>query len=340
VTDKAQDSLIDGHGRQITYLRISVTDRCNLRCIYCMPEQGIELVPMAEILSYEEIERIVRVAAPMGLRYVRLTGGEPLARKGIVDLVRMIAVVPGIEEVTLTTNGVSLARHAEALVQAGLRRVNISLDSFRPDRFRRITRVGRYEDVMEGIEAAFAAGLRPIKLNVVLIPSLNDDEALDFAASTLQKDWEVRFIELMPFLPSESCARDSSLSTGYVPNEVVKRRIEERFGSLLPAATEVGNGPAEYYQLPGAKGRIGFISPLSGEGFCARCNRLRLTAEGRLRPCLLTDREVDLKAALRSDAGDEGIREGIRRALEIKPDAHHLGDGNRPLQRNMIEIGG
>lgn len=340
MADKVQDSLVDGYGRRITYLRVSVTDRCNLRCVYCMPEQGIDLVPMAEILTYEEIQRIVKVAAPMGLRHVRLTGGEPLARKGIVDLVQMIATVPGIEEVALTTNGVSLAQHAEALAEAGLRRVNVSLDTFRPDRFRQITRVGRYEDVVEGIEAAAAAGLSPVKLNVVLIPSLNDDEALDFAASTLEKDWEVRFIELMPFLPSESCARDISQSAGHVPNELVKRRIEERFGSLLPAVTGAGNGPAEYYQLPGAQGRIGFISPLSGEGFCARCNRLRLTADGRLRPCLLTDREVDLKAALRGDSGDDAVRQGIRRALEIKPDSHHLNDGNRPVQRNMIEIGG
>jgi cyclic pyranopterin phosphate synthase len=194
--------------------------------------------------------------------------------------------------------------------------------------------------VTGGIEAASAVGLRPIKLNVVLIPSLNDDEALDFAASTLEKDWEVRFIELMPFLPSESCARDASLSAGFVPNEQVKRWIEEHLGALQSSATKVGNGPAEYYQLPGARGRIGFISPLSGEGFCARCNRLRLTADGRLRPCLLTDREVDLKAALRGDAGDEPVRQGIRQALAIKPDSHHLSDRNRPLQRNMIEIGG
>ena len=340
MTDKAEQELIDGYGRRITYLRISVTDRCNLRCVYCMPERGIDLVPMSEILSYEEICRVVEVAAPMGLRNVRLTGGEPLARKGIVDLVRMIAAVPGIEEVALTTNGVSLAGHAQALAEAGLRRVNVSLDTFRPDRFREITRVGRHEDVMEGIDAARAAGLRPIKLNVVLIPSLNDDETLDFAASTLEKDWEVRFIELMPFLPSESCARDVSGSAGYVPNEVVRRRIEERLGPLLPSEAETGNGPAEYYRLAGAAGRIGFISPLSGEGFCSRCNRLRLTADGRLRPCLLTDREVDLKAALRGEGGDEAVRQAILRALEIKPDSHHVNDGDRPVQRSMIEIGG
>ncbi len=336
----AAKALVDAHRRTITYLRVSVTDRCNLRCVYCMPEGGIDLVPMADILRYEEIRDVVAVAASMGLRYVRLTGGEPLARKGLVDLVGMISAIPGIEEVTMTTNGVSLARYAGPLAEAGLRRVNVSLDTFRPRRFRRITRVGRYEDVREGIAAARAAGLLPIKLNVVLIPGLNDDEALDFARSTYDEDWDVRFIELMPFLEGESCAKDASLITGFVPNEEVRRRIEARLGPLSPDPTADGHGPALYHRLAGAKGRIGFISPLTEEGFCARCNRLRLTATGKLRPCLLTDQEIDIRTALRGGEGEEGIRRGILAALESKPDAHHLNDGNRPRRRKMTQIGG
>ena len=336
----AAEPLVDAHRRTISYLRVSVTDRCNLRCVYCMPEKGIDLVPMSDILRYEEIRDVVAVAASMGLRYVRLTGGEPLARKGLVDLVGMISALPGIEEVALTTNGVSLARFAGPLAEAGLRRVNISLDTFRPQRFRRITRVGRYEDVREGIAAARAAGLLPIKLNVVLIPGLNDDEVVDFARSTYDEDWDVRFIELMPFLEGETCARDVSLASGFVPNEEVRRQIEERLGPLAPAPAADGHGPALYHRLPGAKGRIGFISPLTEEGFCARCNRLRLTATGKLRPCLLTDQEIDLRAALRGGEGEEGIRRGIRAALESKPDAHHLNDGNRPRKRKMTQIGG
>jgi cyclic pyranopterin phosphate synthase len=336
----AAKALVDAHRRTISYLRVSVTDRCNLRCVYCMPEEGIDLVPMADILRYEEIRDVVAVAASMGLRYVRLTGGEPLARKGLVDLVAMISAIPGIEEVALTTNGVSLARYAGPLAEAGLRRVNISLDTFRPRRFRRITRVGRYEDVREGIAAARAAGLLPIKLNVVLIPGLNDDEVLDFARSTYDEDWDVRFIELMPFLEGESCAKDISLTSGFVPNEEVRRRIEACLGRLAPDPAADGHGPALYHRLAGAKGRIGFISPLSEEGFCARCNRLRLTATGKLRPCLLTDQEIDLRAALRGGEGEEGIRRGILAALESKPDAHHLNDGNRPRGRKMTQIGG
>jgi cyclic pyranopterin phosphate synthase len=336
----AAEPLVDAHRRTISYLRVSVTDRCNLRCVYCMPEKGIDLVPMSDILRYEEIRDVVAVAASMGLRYVRLTGGEPLARKGLVDLVGMISALPGIEEVALTTNGVSLARYAGPLAEAGLRRVNISLDTFRPQRFRRITRVGRYEDVREGIAAARAAGLLPIKLNVVLIPGLNDDEVVDFARSTYDEGWDLRFIELMPFLEGETCARDLSPASGFVPNEEVRRQIEERLGPLAPAPAADGHGPALYHRLSGARGRIGFISPLTEEGFCARCNRLRLTATGKLRPCLLTDREIDLRAAIRGGEGEEGIRRGILAALESKPDAHHLGDGNRPRKRKMTQIGG
>jgi len=333
--------LVDPFKRVISYLRVSVTDRCNLRCVYCMPEAGIEFQPREEILSYEEILAIVRVGASMGLRKVRLTGGEPLVRHGIADLVAMINAVPGIEDISLTTNGIALPHMAERLARSGLRRVNISLDTLKPERFNQITRLGRYSDVMEGIAAARAAGLSPIKINVVVMRQINDDEALDIARSTYEQDWEVRFIELMPFLEEqETCIKDTSLVLGFVPTEEIKQQIERELGTLEPSQTKVGHGPARYFKLPGARGIIGFISPVTESHFCETCNRMRLTADGKIRPCLLTDHEVDLKSILRGGGDDEALREGILEALRTKPDAHHLSDGNRPRWRKMIQIGG
>jgi cyclic pyranopterin phosphate synthase len=333
--------LVDPFQRVISYLRVSVTDRCNLRCVYCMPEEGIEFQPREQILSYEEILAIVRAGVSMGLRKVRLTGGEPLVRTGIADLVAMINGVPGIEDISLTTNGIALPRMAKLLARAGLRRVNISLDTLRPERFHQITRRGRYEDVMEGIAAARAAGLSPIKLNVVVMRLINDDEVLDFARSTYEQDWDVRFIELMPFLEEqETCIKDTSLVLGFVPTEEIKQQVERELGALEPSQTVVGHGPARYFKLPGAKGNIGFISPVSDKHFCESCNRMRLTADGRIRPCLLTDHEVDLKSILRGGGENDALREGILEALRTKPDAHHLTDGNRPRRRKMIQIGG
>jgi cyclic pyranopterin phosphate synthase len=333
--------LVDPFQRTITYLRISLTDRCNLRCVYCMPEAGIKFVPREQILTLEEIARIVRIAAGMGLRRVRLTGGEPLVRNGITQLVRWIAETPGIEDISLTTNGMVLASYAEELARAGLKRVNVSLDTLRPDRFREITRHGDVAAVHEGIAAARAAGLSPIKINVVVMREVNDDEAADIARTTMEEDWEVRFIELMPFMDEqETCIKDTSLVLGFVPTREVRRQIEAALGPLEPAATKSGGGPAQYFRLPGAKGLIGFISPLTEHQFCAGCNRMRLTAEGQIRPCLLTDHEVDLKETLRSGGSDDDLRARILLALETKPDAHHLWDGNRPKWRKMIQIGG
>jgi len=205
----------------------------------------------------------------------------------------------------------------------------------------RITRLGRYSDVMEGIDAARAAGLSPIKINVVVMRQINDDEALDFARSTYEQDWEVRFIELMPFLEEqETCIKDTSLVLGFVPTEEIKQQIERELGILEPSQTKMGHGPARYFKLPGAKGIIGFISPVTESHFCETCNRMRLTADGKIRPCLLTDHEVDLKAILRGGGDDEAVREGILAALRTKPDAHHMSDGNRPRWRKMIQIGG
>jgi cyclic pyranopterin phosphate synthase len=333
--------LVDPFQRSITYLRISLTDRCNLRCVYCMPEAGIKFVPRHEILTLEEIARVVRIAGGMGLRRVRLTGGEPLVRSGITQLVRWIAETPGIEDISLTTNGMVLAAYAEELARAGLNRVNVSLDTLRPDRFREITRHGDLAAVHEGIAAARDAGLSPIKINVVVMREVNDDEVTDIARTTLEEDWEVRFIELMPFMDEqETCIKDTSLVLGFVPTQEVRRQVEAALGPLEPAATKTGGGPAQYFRLPGAKGLIGFISPLTEHQFCANCNRMRLTAEGQIRPCLLTDHEVDLKETLRSGGSDDDLRARILLALETKPDAHHLWDGNRPKWRKMIQIGG
>jgi len=333
--------LIDACQRSISYLRVSVTDRCNLRCLYCMPEQGVPFVPHQEILTLEEIARIIRVAAGMGLRRVRLTGGEPLVRKGIVNLVRWISQTPGIEDISLTTNAMLLPSCAHELAAAGLRRVNVSLDTLRPERFRQITRRGDLSTVMAGIAAARDAGLSPVKLNVVVMREVNDDEIVEIARTTQEEDWQVRFIELMPFMEEqETCIRDTSLVPGFVPTQAVKRQIEEALGPLAAAEANAGSGPARYYRLPAARGLIGFISPLSDAQFCATCNRMRLTADGKIRPCLLTDQEVDLKQTLRRGGSDDDLRQRILAALDSKPDAHHLGDGNRPRRRKMAQIGG
>ena len=333
--------LIDPFQRSISYLRVSVTDRCNLRCVYCMPEQGVPFVPHQEILTLEEMARIIRVAAGMGLRRVRLTGGEPLVRKGIVNLVRWISQTPGIEDISLTTNGMILASYAHELATAGLKRVNVSLDTLRPRRFRQITRRGDLSAVMAGIAAARDAGLSPLKLNVVVMREVNDDEIAEIARTTLDEDWQVRFIELMPFMDEqETCIRDTSLSLNLIPSQEVKRQIEETLGPLEAAETSTGGGPAKYYRLPGARGLIGFISPLSEAQFCATCNRMRLTADGKIRPCLLTDQEVNLKETLRRGGSDDELRQRLLEALDSKPDAHHLGDGNRPKWRKMAQIGG
>ncbi|MFQ6020373.1 MAG: GTP 3',8-cyclase MoaA [Dehalococcoidia bacterium] len=334
--------LIDPFQRPIYYLRVSITDRCNLRCVYCMPEEGIQWAPREHILTLEEVQRVVRVAAAMGLRRVRLTGGEPLVRNGLVQLVRWINETPGIEEISLTTNGIALAAFAQNLAAAGLRRVNVSLDTLRPDRFQAITRWGKLDDVFAGIDAARRAGLSPIKLNVVVMRDVNDDEVVDIARTTLDEDWEVRFIELMPFMEDESaCVKgEVDIPLAFVPTREIARRIEAELGPLSSAQSASGFGPARYCQLPGARGLLGFISPLSEHSFCASCNRMRLTADGKIRPCLLTDHEVDLKGTLRAGGTDDDLRERIRLALRTKPDAHHLGDGNRPRSRKMIQIGG
>ena len=329
---------VDAYNRPISYLRISVTDRCNLRCLYCMPEAGVAWRPHDEILRYEEIETIVRAAAELGVSKLRLTGGEPLVRLGVVELVQRLARIPGIDDLAMTTNGVSLAHHAQALADAGLQRVNISLDTLDRERFTRITRCGCLGDVLAGIQAARRAGLRPIKINTVVTRGLNDDEVVSLAAKTMEADWwNIRFIELMPLggghLLSESW-ESKVISAGEI-----RQQIEGQLGRLEPARMARGNGPARYYRLAGGKGTIGFITPIS-DHFCYRCNRLRLTADGQLRPCLLCEDEVDLRTPLRNGATAEQIKGLIVEGINAKPMRHHLSEHAQLKGRAMVEIGG
>ena len=321
----------DSFQRPISYLRISVTDRCNLRCVYCMPPEGITLIPHADILRYEEILSVVRVAAEMGINRVRLSGGEPLARAGLADFVRMLSDVTGIDDLSLTTNGVLLKDLAAGLKAAGLKRVNISLDSLKRGRFKEITGHDRLPDVLEGIKAAEVAGLAPIKINVVVMRGVNEDELLDFARLTVD-GWNVRFIELMPIL--NRGARQPEFVSAKEMSDTISS-----LGTLEPCSPPTGNGPANYYQLPGAKGSIGFITPVS-DHFCFKCNRLRLTADGKLLPCLLAGEEIDLRSALRAGASPEDIRQLILKAVASKPEGHRVSQGVVGQKRPMTQVGG
>jgi len=321
---------LDPFGRSINYLRISVTDRCNLRCIYCMPLEGVPQMSHSELLSYEEIQTVVQAAAELGINRIRLTGGEPLVRAQLPKLLPMLSQIEGIEELSLTTNGVFLKKYALELKQAGLSRVNVSLDTLKADKFRYITRLGELQAVLEGIEAAKKAGFEPVKTNTVVMRGINDDEILDFARMTYEDGWHVRFIELMPF---KGVAE-------FVPSIELRQRIN-LLGKLEPCAPVTGNGPAMYYRLPGARGTIGFISPLTETSFCSQCNRMRLTPDGKLRPCLLREDEIDLKMPLRNGASIEELKRLILKAVASKPEHHHLGGGNiRLAKRKMSQIGG
>jgi cyclic pyranopterin phosphate synthase len=321
---------LDSFGRSINYLRISVTDRCNLRCIYCMPPEGVPQISHSEILSYEEIWAVVQAAAELGINKVRLTGGEPLVRADLPKLIKMISQVEEIEELSLTTNGTVLKKYALELKQAGLSRVNVSLDTLKADKFRYITRLGELKTVLGGIEAAKEAGFEPVKINTVIMRGINDDEILDFAKMTYEEGCHVRFIELMPFKGAAE----------FVPSIELRQHIS-LLGKLEPCGSITGNGPAMYYRLSGARGTIGFISPLTETSFCSRCNRMRLTPDGKLRPCLLGEDEIDLKTPLRNNASMEELKSLILKAVASKPEHHHLEGGNvRPVNRRMSQIGG
>jgi cyclic pyranopterin phosphate synthase len=295
-----------------------------------MPPEGVPHISHNEILSYEEIRAVVQAAAELGIRKIRLTGGEPLVRADFPELVKMLSRIEGIIDLSLTTNGALLKNYAQALNQAGLSRVNVSLDTLRANRFQYITRLGELKDVLEGISAAKKAGFDPAKINTVVMRGINDDEILDFARMTYKDGWHVRFIELMPF---KGVAES-------VPSIELQQHISS-LGRLEPCVSITGNGPAMYYRLAGAKGTIGFISPLTEISFCSRCNRMRLTPDGKLRPCLLGEDEIDLRMPLRNNASMEELKRLILKAVASKPEHHHLERGDiRMVKRKMSQIGG
>jgi GTP 3',8-cyclase len=319
----------DGFGRRVEYLRISVTDKCNLRCVYCMPEAGLPWLGRSEILTYEEVGDIVRVMASMGLRRVRLTGGEPLVRRDLYRLVAALAAIDGIDDISLSTNAVLLRDQAEQLRLAGVSRVNVSLDSLRPDRIDAISRrAGSAAAIMDGLAAAEEAGFAPIKVNTVVLRGRNDDELEDFARITLERPWHVRFIEVMPVGENLDVSMDE-----YVPALEMVERLHG-IGELEPVAGPPGNGPATYFRFPGAAGTVGVITPMS-HNYCDRCNRMRLTANGRLRPCLFGDIETDLRTPLRAG---EPLEPHIRHTLTIKPERHHLVQGSAAGSGGLLAL--
>ena len=326
--------LIDGFGREISYLRISVTDRCDFRCVYCMAED-MQFLPRARILTLEEILRVASTFVSLGVSKIRLTGGEPLVRQNLPWLVERIAALPGLRELALTTNGSQLARLAAPLKSAGLSRINISLDSLDPERFRNITRTGRLQDVLAGIDAAQAAGFRRIKLNSVILRGRNDDEVLPLVAFCRERDLDLAFIEEMPLGHIDEHDRAAT----FVSSEEIRRRIGERY-QLLSAADDTG-GPSRYYRMPDSKIRVGFISPHS-HNFCASCNRVRVTAEGRLLLCLGNEHSVDLRDILRANPDDDApLRQAVLEALPRKPERHYFQLDEEPsIVRFMNMTGG
>jgi len=323
----------DQYGRELNDLRISLTDRCNLRCVYCMPEEGIDFRPPEELLRDDELLLLVRIAAELGVKRVRLTGGEPTVRPAVVDLVGAIGAVPGIRELSMTTNGILLEYLAADLARAGLRRVNVSLDTLDPQKFGRITRGGRVERVLAGIARAEAVGLLPMKINAVVVRGFNEEDVVSLARLTLERPWEVRFIEVMPFGAVADVA-----DAGIVTSEETMARIEAALGRLEEIDLS-GGDPARTYRVAGAAGTLGFISPVS-QPFCSKCGRLRLTADGRLRLCLLRDDEVDLLTPLRNGASYEELKEIFAAGAYRRPFGHALAERLFPEKRVMIQIGG
>lgn len=330
----AQQMSYDQFNRAISYMRISVTDKCNLRCVYCMPEQGLPWMKNSDILTYDEYERLVRAFAPLGLQKVRITGGEPLVRPHTAQLVAKLKAVPGIRDISLSTNAVLLADQARELAAAGLNRVNISLDTLRPDRFREIARRDGLDKVMAGIDAAIAYNFQPIKINVVAMRGFNDDELLDLARLSMEREVHVRFIEVMPVEENLELEKEAHISA----DEILYRLLE--LGEFQPVDGPSGNGPARYFQLPGAKGTVGVISPMS-HNYCDKCNRVRLTADGHLRLCLFGDNEIDLRTPLRQGATLSDLGDIFKAALKIKPERHYLSLGKTAsAMRAFSQVGG
>lgn len=329
-------ALKDRFGREIDYLRISVIDTCNLRCVYCMPVRGLRFTPDAELLTADEIERVGRAAAAVGFRRIRLTGGEPTLRPDIVEIVRRLAVIPGIAEVAMTTNAILLPRMARPLAEAGLRRINIHVDTLDPDRLKRIMRFGTLHEIEAGIAAAEEAGLVPLKINCVVTRGYNDADVVDLARKTLERSWHVRFIELMPLGTGE--AAHVALSQ-FVPTRETYERIEAALGRLTPLPNANRSDESRNYRLPDARGVVGFISPVS-EPYCGTCNRMRLTADGRFHLCLLHDDELDVKRVLRAGGSEQEVGAVLARAVGLKPTGHNLDEGISTEQRQMFQLGG
>ena len=326
--------MFDSYNRQIQYLRVSVTDRCNFRCAYCMPKQGIKMLDHEEILSYEEFLRIIKILSNHGVNKIRLTGGEPLVRKGIIQFIRDITALKSITDLSMTTNGSLLAAMAGQLKEAGLMRVNISLDTINPERFRKITRGGNLTQTLKGIEAALKVGLTPVKLNIVLTNIITKQDIGYFIDLVHRQPVSVRFIEYMPIGDSPVAAGPSI--------EEIKTMINGFGRGILKSIIDIcGNGPAKYYKLPLAIGTFGFITPIS-EHFCGVCNRIRLTADGKFKPCLLSNQEIDVKNALRNGATDDEIAKLFYQTITDKPQGHTLKKADEPSRffRKMSQIGG
>ncbi len=324
---------VDRFGRNLHYLRVSLTDRCNLRCVYCMPEHTT-FQPNHKLMTDDEMLTLVRLFAELGFDKFRLTGGEPTVRPDIVELVRAMAALPGVRDVSMTTNGTLLAALAEPLKEAGLSRCNISVDTLDPDRFHEMTRLGQLSEVRAGIEAAEAAGLLPIKINTVVARDTNEQDVVDLARLTLDRDWQVRFIEMMPIAGTSDFAQAQ-----IVPEDEIRARIGDALGPLEPLDGGRLHGEARLYRVRGARGTLGFISTVSSP-FCAACTRARLTADGFLRLCLLREGEVDLLTPLRGGVSLNHLRTYIRAALWRKPWGHGLAEGDVPTGRLMSQIGG
>jgi cyclic pyranopterin phosphate synthase len=326
----------DRFGREIDYLRLSVIDHCNLRCVYCMPLRGLSFIPSPELLTAAEIETVVRAAVGVGFRKFRLTGGEPTLRPDIVEITRRIASVPGVEDLAMTTNAILLPRLARTLKEAGLRRLNIHVDTLNPERLQKLMRFASLEEIEAGIAAAEAAGLVPIKINCVVTRDHNDMDVVDLARRALDGDWHVRFIELMPLGGGE--AAHVALSQ-FVPSAETRRRIEDELGPLEPLPSQSPSDEARNHRFANGRGVVGFISPVS-EPYCGACNRMRLTADGRFHLCLLNDDELDVKRVLRAGGGVAEVAEVLLRAVTLKPTGHRLDEGVSTHTRSMFQLGG
>jgi cyclic pyranopterin phosphate synthase len=324
----------DGYGREINYLRLSLTDRCNLRCVYCMPMHGLTFVPTPELLTAAELEKVVQAAVAVGFNKVRLTGGEPTLRQDIVEIVRRLSKIDGVDQLVMTTNGYRLPYLAQELVEAGLKRVNIHVDSLNKETIGKIMRLGTFEKAWAGIEAAEKAGLTPIKLNAVITRGYNDGAAVELARLTLEKPWQIRFIELMPFAGPTEIQLEH-----YVSSDEVKSWIEAELGPLFEINDGQLDGEARVYRLAGSLGTVGFISPVS-DPYCDDCNRMRLTADGRLRMCLLVDGEINFRDTLRNGGTHQDLVALFEQAIRVKPVGHALKNGIHPEARTMSQIGG